>query len=52
MHTGKMVFAQLMQVVSEYDFRKCVERYGGDHRVRNFTCWDHVVPQRKMEIRL
>jgi len=43
MHTGKMVFAQLIQVVSEYDFRKCVERYGGDHRVRNFTCWDQFL---------
>jgi hypothetical protein len=43
MHTGKMVFAQLMQFVSEYDFRKCVERYGGDHRVRNFTCWDQFL---------
>lgn len=43
MHAGRMVFAQLMQFVSEYEFRKCVERYGGDHRVRNFTCWDQFL---------
>lgn len=43
MHTGKMIFAQLMEFVSEYEFRKCVIRYDGDHRVRNFTCWDQFL---------
>jgi len=43
MHAGKMVFAQLMEFVVEYEFRKCVERYGGNHRVRNFTCWDQFL---------
>jgi hypothetical protein len=43
MHAGKMVFAQLMEFVVEYEFRKCVERYGGDHRVKNFTCWSQFL---------
>jgi len=40
MHAGKMIFAQLMEFVPAYEFRKCVERYRGNHRVKNFTCWD------------
>ncbi len=43
MHAGKMVFAQLMEFVVECKFRKCVERYGGNHRVRNFTYSDQFL---------
>jgi len=43
MHAGKFVFAQLMQFISEYEFRRCVERYNGDRRVRNFSCWDQFL---------
>jgi len=43
MHAGKMVFAQLMEFVPEYEFRKCVARYAGDHRIKNFTCWDQFL---------
>lgn len=43
MHTGQMVFAQLMEFISWYDFGKCVKRYQGDHRTRNFTCWDQFL---------
>lgn len=38
MNQGKTVFAQLMSFVPFYEFKKCVERYDGDHRVRSFTC--------------
>ena len=38
MNQGKTVFAQLMSFVPFYEFKKCVERYQGDHRVRSFTC--------------
>jgi hypothetical protein len=40
MNTGKTVFAQLMEHVPRYEFGKCVDRYGGEVRVRKFTCWD------------
>jgi hypothetical protein len=43
MHTGKMIFAQLMEFAPEYEFRKCVRRYQGNHRVKNFTCWDQFL---------
>lgn len=41
MNQGKTVFAQLMSMIPEYEFDKCVSRYNGNHRVRNFTCRDH-----------
>lgn len=41
MNSGKTVFAQLMSVIPEYEFDKCVSKYNGNHRVRNFTCRDH-----------
>jgi hypothetical protein len=41
MNTGKTVFAQLMSFLPTYEFNKCVEKYKGNHRVRNFTCKEH-----------
>ena len=40
MNTGKTVFAQLMEYLPRYEFAKCVARYGGEVRVRKFSCWD------------
>ena len=41
MNIGKTVFAQLMSFLPTYEFNKCVEKYKGNHRVRNFTCTEH-----------
>ena len=38
MHTGKLVFAQLMELLPLYEFHKCVQRYQGNYRVKNFSC--------------
>lgn len=38
MHVGKLVFAQLMDHLPWKTFGRIVERYGGDHRVRGFSC--------------
>ena len=43
MHTGQLIFAQLMEFVSRYEFAKCVQRYQGNHRVRRFRCWDQFL---------
>lgn len=43
MNHGKLVFSQLIEFVSIKKFRRCVRRYSGDHRVRNFTCWDQFL---------
>jgi len=38
MHVGKLVFAQLMDHLPWKTFGRIVERYRGDHRVREFSC--------------
>lgn len=43
MNSGKYVFRQLLDFVNQYEFNKCVKRYGGNHRVRDFKCWNQFV---------
>ena len=43
MYSGKMIFAQLMEHVSQYEFRKCVERYRGNYKVQKFSCWNQFL---------
>ena len=38
MNTGRTVFSQLMDYLPNYEFQKCVTRYSGDYRSRNFSC--------------
>jgi len=38
MHVGKLVFAQLMDHLPWKSFGRIVERYRGEHRVREFSC--------------
>jgi hypothetical protein len=41
MYTGTTIFSQLMQHLPWHQFRRCVERYQGDHKVKRFKCADH-----------
>jgi len=43
MNLGQSLFAQLMDHLSTHEFRKCVERYSGNYRVRRFSCWDQFL---------
>jgi len=43
MPTGKMVFAQVMDWIHPEQFRRCVMRYDGHYKVRNFSCWDQFL---------
>ena len=43
MNSGKYVFAQLLQLVNNYEFEKCVKRYNGNYRVRDLNCWNQFV---------
>lgn len=43
MHQGKYVFSQVMDLVIRYQFNQCVQRYGGEHRVKNLTCWEQFL---------
>lgn len=40
MNQGRTVIAQIMELVSHNEFNRCVERYGGNRRVRRLSCWD------------
>ena len=43
MNQGRTVFSQLMDFVPMYEFRKCVERYHGSHKVQSFFCWNQFL---------
>src|SRR6202166_3849859 len=43
MHEGHYVFAQLMQHLPLTTFRRCVARYGGEHRIKRFSCLDQYL---------
>ena len=43
MHSGRIVFAQVMDVLPMHEFRKCVRRYEGERRVRTFSCLDQFL---------
>ena len=38
MHTGRTVFAQLMDFMPMHEFNHCVQHYEGNWRVRDFSC--------------
>ena len=43
MHTGRIVFSQLMDFVPRHQFNKCVLRYRGNYRARQFKCYDQFL---------
>lgn len=43
MFAGKLVFAQLMEHLPLHTFRRCVRRYGGEHKVKSFSCIDQLL---------
>ncbi len=43
MNQGKYVFSQIMEQVVRYKFNKCVARYRGEYRVKNFSCWEQFL---------
>jgi len=40
MNTGRIIFSQLMDFLPLSEFRKCVERYHGNYKVKSFSCLD------------
>jgi hypothetical protein len=43
MYAGKLVFAQLTDLVHPEQFRRCVRRYHGDYKVKTFSCWNQFL---------
>lgn len=41
MYTGPTIFAQLMQHLPWHHFDRCVARYSGNHKVKEFKCSAH-----------
>ena len=40
MYTGKLIFSQIMDFMPLQTFRRCVEKYRGNFKVRKFSCLD------------
>jgi hypothetical protein len=43
MNSGQTIFSQLMEFAPRYEFRRCLERYHGHHKVKSFSCWDQFL---------
>lgn len=43
MNYGQTVFSQIIDFLPKNKFRRCVDRYSGNHRVRSFTCYDQFL---------
>ena len=43
MYKGQTVFSQIMDFLPIKKFRRCVDRYHGNFRVRSFTCFDQFL---------
>ncbi len=43
MNTGRTVFSQIMDYLPMHEFRKCVKRYGGNYKVKSFSCLDQFL---------
>jgi hypothetical protein len=43
MNQGQTVFAQLVELLPRRAFENAVHRYGGQHRVRSFSCRDQLL---------
>ena len=43
MNTGKYVFAQIAFFLNFNEFNKCIERYNGNYKVKEYTCWHQLL---------
>ena len=43
MYAGKLVFAQLTDLIHPEQFGRCVRCYHGDYKVKTFSCWNQFL---------
>jgi Domain of unknown function (DUF4372) len=43
MNEGRTIFSQLISFLPDREFRRCVERYRGDTRLRGLSCWEQFL---------
>ena len=40
MYCGKFIFSQILSLINQYEFNKCVKRYNGNRHIRELDCWN------------
>ncbi|MBI3291848.1 MAG: IS4 family transposase [Elusimicrobia bacterium] len=43
MNQGRVIFRQIMDFLPMHEFRTCVDRYRGHHKVQTFSCFDQFL---------
>jgi|SRR5688572_9946148 len=43
MFSGQFVLSQLLDCIHPQHFHRCVQRYGGDYKIKHFSCWQQFV---------
>lgn len=43
MNQGKYVLSQIMEFIPKFQFNQCIEKYHGNRRVKNFSCYDQLL---------
>ncbi|MEW6654826.1 MAG: IS4 family transposase [Bacteroidota bacterium] len=43
MNQGQTVFTQIMSYLPKHSFRKCVNKYKGNYKIRSFSCWEQFL---------
>ena len=43
MYAGKIIFAQITDLIHPEQFGRCVRRYNGEHKVKTFSCWNQFL---------
>jgi hypothetical protein len=43
MNSGSTIFSQVMSFAPHYEFQKCVKKYQGNYKVKDFSCWDQFL---------
>jgi len=38
MNYGKTIFSQIMEFIPLYEFKKCIDRYDGQYKIKSFSC--------------
>lgn len=44
MHSGKHIFAQLIEFLPQKYFQRLAMKYEGDKYVKHFSCWNQFLP--------
>lgn len=43
MNSGRTIFAQFIDFLPKYEFDKLVEKYKGNYKAQQFSCWDQLL---------